>query len=94
LASIGLLVIHAPLYGFIELYKTNMQIFFENYWNSVYTSPTRIDIDIIAARLFPERDTLSTVISTMLKLFFTVLFFLYLFKSQKDSNWRSSIYLS
>jgi len=54
LCGIGLLITNNSIWEFLSLFKSGKNIWSNNYWNSIYTSYTRIDLEVVFARIFPQ----------------------------------------
>jgi Glycosyltransferase family 87 len=94
LGFIGLLMSkNLNIFEFLKLYRSNAKLFFENYINSPYTSPSRIDSAVIIARLFPSNSTLFSLCTFLLLGTFIFLVSLIVYRSQKRSKFSSEINL-
>lgn len=86
LTEIGLLVINNSLLEFLNLFKAGKDIWSENYFNSIHTSYTRIDLEVVLARIF-SHSYLATKLSfgfCLAVIIGAILFYLY--KRQKKSK--------
>jgi len=94
LTLIGILMIHNYITDFLQLYKTGYDLAFTISWNTPYNSPTRIDVEVIAARIFGNSWLLTKVTSSILQLLPIALAFTCFYKQQVKDNWNGHIYLS
>lgn len=94
LTSIGLWMCNTSVVEFVHMYRAGAELHFENYWNSIYTSPVRIDAGVIGPRIFPDNVTLANFISNSITLIVTALIAVHTYRSQKNSQWSSHVNLS
>jgi len=86
LSGIGLLLTNDSIFKFLNLFKSGKDIWSNNYWNSIHTSYTRIDLEVVLARVFPH-SSLAVKLSfglCLAAIIGSILFYLY--KRQKKSN--------
>jgi len=86
LSGIGLLLTNDSIFKFLTLFKSGKDIWSNNYWNSIHTSYTRIDLEVVLARVFPH-SSLAVKLSfglCLAAIISSILFYLY--KRQKKSN--------
>jgi hypothetical protein len=76
------------------MYKVGAELFFQNFWNSIYTSPERIDAGILGYRLFPHHFILAASLANLLKALPVILMAWYLYRQPRDILWSSNISLS
>lgn len=86
LSGIGLFITNNSVFEFLKLFKSGKEIWSHNYFNSIYTSYTRIDLEVVLARIFPhnfvlERLSFGLCLATIIG---AILFYLY--KRRKKSN--------
>lgn len=91
---IGLLIIHSSITDFLSMYKSGYDLAFSIIWNSPFTSPTRIDVEVIGARLFSSNVVFAKLISVAIQLITISFSFVYFYKQQILLNWSKRIYLS
>lgn len=94
LTSIGLLISKNSVSYFLKLYKNSYDLLLKTYYSSPYTSPSRIDADVIGSRLFPNSLLLIKITSILIIAIPTILVIFYLYKQQKKNNWSNKINLS
>ena len=94
LTLIGFLMIQDSVTNFLQLYKSGYDLAFSMFWNSPYTSPTRIDVEVIGARLFSNNWSLAKLTSVILQLSSIIFAFRQFYIQQVKSNWYTKIHLS
>ena len=91
---VGLLIVQSSITDFLLMYKSGYDLAFSIVWNSPFTSPTRIDAEVIGARLFSSNMFFAKLTSVGLQMIPIGFSFIYFYKQQILSNWSKRIYLS
>lgn len=91
LTSLGLWICGTSVVDFVYLYRAGTELLLNDYWNSIYTSPVRIDAGVIGPRIFPDNVPLSNLVSNAIVVSFTAVIAWHLYRSQKHTHWSPHI---
>lgn len=95
LTGIGFLITGDSVLEFYKLYKAGVEwTFSELHSNIPSISPSRIDLEVIAYRLFPDNKVLAKVLSGLIRGGLTLLVFFHLYKRQVSNSWSKDIDLA
>ena len=92
--AIGLWITGISLTEFIKLYKMSYDEWKLFPSNDPFISPTRIDLEVIGARIFSQYPVIAKSVSNLLRLIVALLVIQFIYQSQVLNNWTKKIYLS
>ncbi|MBF2026603.1 MAG: DUF2029 domain-containing protein [Oscillatoriales cyanobacterium C42_A2020_001] len=75
---------------FLRLYKDNSKVFFSHFFESPYTSPTRIDAGVIPAGLFPGNVDLINLMSALLIAILSASVVIFIYQNRKRGQFLLS----